>query len=209
MTIWVDNYEPKVYTFRVSGKADAQFNQLKSIYIGRNETMDTGEGFIGCISRVSFDDHFPLRRLYQENRRANIHCQPNCGEIYEDTCSIEPPTHPPGMALPFTLPLSECFMSVIIPEKTETRPPPTLAPGETLPTIPSQASTGAIVGGIIAAIIVIIVLGLLASGRFAARQKGDYVTHEDKGAEHAADPDTAVVKGTTGPDVVKKKEYFI
>ena len=42
-----------------------------------------------------------------------------------------------------------------------------------------------------------------------SRQKGDYVTHEDKGAEHALDPDTAVVKGTTGPDVTKKKEYFI
>jgi contactin associated protein-like 2 len=96
-----------------------------------------------------------------------------------------------------------------LPEISETRPPPTLAPGETLPTIPQSASTGAIVGGVIAAIIVIIILGLFASGRFVSRQKGDYVTHEDKGAQHALDPDTAVVKGKTGPDVTKKKEYFI
>jgi len=78
-----------------------------------------------------------------------------------------------------------------------------------LPDIPHQTATGAIVGGVIAAIIVIIILALLASGRFMSRQKGDYLTHEDKGAEHALDPDTAVVEGTTGPDVSKKKEYFI
>jgi hypothetical protein len=93
----VDNYEPKIYTYKISGKADAQFNRLKSIYIGRNETMDTGEGFIGCISRVTFDDHFPLRRLYQENRRGNVHSYPIGAEIHEDTCGIEPHTHPPGI----------------------------------------------------------------------------------------------------------------
>jgi hypothetical protein len=59
--------------------------------------MDTGEGFIGCISRVTFDDHFPLRRLYQENRRGNVHSYPIGAEIHEDTCGIEPHTHPPGI----------------------------------------------------------------------------------------------------------------
>lgn len=94
--IWVDTYEPKTYTYRISDKADAQFNRIKNIYIGRNETMDTGEGFIGCISRVTFDDHFPLRRLYQENRRGNVQAFPLGADIHEDTCGIEPPTHPPG-----------------------------------------------------------------------------------------------------------------
>lgn len=93
----VDNYEPKIYTLKIGPKADAQFNRLKSIYIGRNETMDTGEGFIGCISRVSFDDHFPLRRLYQEGRRGNIQSFPSDANILEDTCGIEPATHPTGL----------------------------------------------------------------------------------------------------------------
>jgi contactin associated protein-like 2 len=53
------------------------------------------------------------------------------------------------------------------------------------------------------------VIALFASGKFISRQKGNYLTHEDQGAEKALDPDTAVVKGKTGPDVSKKKEYFI
>lgn len=44
MTIWVDNNEPIVHTFKIQRKADAQFNSLKSIYVGRNETMDSGDG---------------------------------------------------------------------------------------------------------------------------------------------------------------------
>ena len=95
----VDNYEPKIYTYSISDKADAQFNRIKSIYIGRNETMDSGDGFVGCISRVTFDDHFPLRRLYQENKRGNVRAYPSEVGIFEDKCGIEPPTHPPGLLL--------------------------------------------------------------------------------------------------------------
>lgn len=96
VVIFVDNYEPKYYTFKINDKAEAQFSNLESIYIGRNGSMDSGEGFIGCISRVIFDDHFPLRRLYQENKRSNVQVYPSNAEIFEDKCGIEPPTHPPG-----------------------------------------------------------------------------------------------------------------
>ncbi|XP_027198540.2 neurexin-4 isoform X2 [Dermatophagoides pteronyssinus] len=187
--IWVDNYEPKYYTYKISDKAEAQFNRLKSIYIGRNETMDSGEGFIGCISRVIFDDHFPLRRLYQENKRSNVRAFPSDAEIFEDKCGIEPPTHPPDVH--------------------EARPPPTLRPGDKIPGGFSQGSTSAIIGGFLAALVVLLILFCFASSRFIARQKGEYVTHEDQGADSALDPDTAVVKGTTGPDVSVKREYFI
>lgn len=91
----------------------------------------------------------------------------------------------------------------------ETRPPPTLPPGVVIPDGFSSSSTSAIIGGILAAILVICIFACFASGRFIARQKGAYVTHEDQGAEAALDPDTAVMKGTTGPDVSEKKEYFI
>lgn len=94
-------------------------------------------------------------------------------------------------------------------ERIETRPPPTLEPGVTLPEPPTTVNTGAIVGLVIFAIVIIIVFAAIASGRIMNRQKGDYLTHEDKGAEDALDPDTAVIKGKTGPDVSKKKEYFI
>jgi len=40
------------------------------MYIGRNESMT--EGFIDCISRVEFDDIYPLKLLFQENGTANV-----------------------------------------------------------------------------------------------------------------------------------------
>jgi len=68
----VDNYEPKYFSFGESLKAsaDAQFNSIRYLYIGRNETMS--EGFVGCISRVEFDEIIPLKLLFQEDPLSNI-----------------------------------------------------------------------------------------------------------------------------------------
>lgn len=188
ITIEVDNYEPIVHTFNIGAKADAQFNKLKSIYIGRNETMDSGQGFIGCISRASFDDHFPLRRLFQENKRDNVRAYPTEDSIREDTCGIESVTHPP--------------------EYHEPKPPPT---GIAI-LISDEASFGFTLLLVLFALVLmsLIVLGAFSlSGHLVSRQKGDYITNEDKGARDAYDPDMAVVYGKTGSDVIKKQEYFI
>lgn len=40
------------------------------MYIGKNESMS--DGFIGCVSRVEFDDIYPLKLLFQENGPANV-----------------------------------------------------------------------------------------------------------------------------------------
>lgn len=45
--------------------------------------------------------------------------------------------------------------------------------------------------------------------RHQSRHKGEYLTQEDKGADDAMDMDDAVVLGTTGHHVTKKKEWFI
>ena len=68
----IDNYEPQIYDFTESLKssADAQFNNINYLYIGRNETMR--EGFVGCISRVEFDEIIPLKLLFQEDPLSNI-----------------------------------------------------------------------------------------------------------------------------------------
>lgn len=188
ITIYVDNNEPIVHTFKIRSKADAQFNSLKSIYVGRNETMDSGEGFVGCISRVSFDDHFPLRRLFQENRRQNVRAFPSDESVREDTCGIESVTHPP--------------------ETIESRPPPHLHFPYDYDSIGATATS--IIVGVIVGIILFVIVGLYASGKiYFLQQQGDYVTREDIGARDALDPDTAVLKSKTGPDVSKKKEYFI
>lgn len=66
----VDNYDPKSYTFPVKESDDAQFNNIQYMYVGKNESMV--EGFVGCISRVEFDDIYPLKFLFQQDGPSNI-----------------------------------------------------------------------------------------------------------------------------------------
>lgn len=40
------------------------------MYIGKNESMN--DGFIGCVSRVEFDDIYPLKLLFQEAGPPNV-----------------------------------------------------------------------------------------------------------------------------------------
>lgn len=189
LTIFVDNYEPQVIQFEIQGKADVQFNELLSIYVGRNETMSTGEGFVGCISRVQFDDHMPLRRYFQESRRANVHAHPEA-LVREDTCGIEPVTYPTPL--------------------DETRPPPTLPPGVYRAALESYSyADSAILGGVLAVIFAALVLMAIILGRYVSRHKGEYLTHEDIGSKDAPDADTAVVHGVRGHDITKKREWFI
>merc|ERR1711981_692939 len=91
----IDNYEPQEYDFTNSLKssADAQFNNIRYLYIGRNESMT--EGFVGCISRVEFDEIIPLKLLFQEDARLRDNIQAIPETITEDFCGIEPVTLPP------------------------------------------------------------------------------------------------------------------
>jgi hypothetical protein len=89
----VDDYEPQITSFDISLKSsgDAQFNSITHLYIGKNETMR--EGFVGCISRVEFDEIIPLKLYFQEDHLSNIRASPTT--ITEDFCGIEPVTLPP------------------------------------------------------------------------------------------------------------------
>lgn len=129
----MDNYEPLEYYFDIKDSADAQFNNIQYMYIGKNESMS--DGFIGCVSRVEFDDIYPLKLLFQENGPGNIKsigCKSWWGDFWfiifvmvniefnssfafcstatltEDFCGVEPITHPPILV--------------------ETRPPPLVDP---------------------------------------------------------------------------------
>lgn len=46
-------------------------------------------------------------------------------------------------------------------------------------------------------------------GRYVARHKGDYQTHEAEGADLAPDADWAVQHGRTGPQVKRNMEMYI
>ena len=183
MTMQVDNYEPKEFSFNIKESADAQFNNIQYMYIGNNKS-DTS-GFIGCISRVQFDDIYPLKLLFQDQGPANIRSLGT--PVTEDFCGVEPITHPPNVV--------------------ETRPPPRVDE-DILRSAYNETDT-AILGSVLAVILIaLIIMGILI-GRYMSRHKGEYLTQEDKGAEVALDPDSAVVHSTTGHQVQKRKEWFI
>nr|CAD7438043.1 unnamed protein product [Timema bartmani] len=179
----VDNYESQEFTFNIKASADAQFNNIQYMYIGRNESMT--EGFIGCVSRVEFDDIYPLKLLFQEDGPSNVRSLGT--PLNEDFCGVEPVTHPPNMV--------------------ETRPPP-LVDEAKLRQIYNRTDS-AILGGVLAVIFLALLIMAILIGRYLARHKGEYLTQEDKGADSAMDPDSAVVRSATGHQVQKKKEWFI
>lgn len=182
----VDDYEPHEHTAFVKASADAQFNNIQYMYIGRNESMT--DGFIGCISRVKFSEIYPLKLFFQQDRPRNLHFLGGInGSLSEDFCGVEPVTHPPNIV--------------------ETRPPP-LVDEDKVRAAYNETDT-AILGSVLAVIFIALIIMAVLIGRYMARHKGEYLTQEDKGAEIALDPDSAVVNSTTGHQVQKKKEWFI
>ncbi|XP_020039539.1 cell adhesion molecule 3 isoform X2 [Castor canadensis] len=77
--------------------------------------------------------------------------------------------------------------------------------------VPSSYSTyHAIIGGIVAFIVFLLLILLIFLGHYLIRHKGTYLTHEAKGSDDAPDADTAIINaegGQSGGD--DKKEYFI
>ncbi|XP_031782155.1 neurexin-4 [Nasonia vitripennis] len=183
LVLAIDNYEPKEFEFSIKANADAQFNNIQYLYIGKNESMT--EGFTGCVSRVEFDDIYPLKLLFQENGPGNVRSLG--GQLTEDFCGVEPITHPPNII--------------------ETRPPPEI--DENKVKAAYNETDTAILGSVLAIILIALIIMMILIGRYMSRHKGEYLTQEDKGAEIALDPDSAVVNSATGHQVQKRKEWFI
>ncbi|XP_055376798.1 neurexin-4 isoform X1 [Condylostylus longicornis] len=183
VVLQVDNYEPFEYHFDIKASADAQFNNIQYMYIGKNESMT--DGFVGCVSRVQFDDIYPLKLLFQQNPPSNVRSLG--GTLTEDFCGVEPVTHPPI--------------------EIETRPPP-LVDEEKLRKAYSEVDS-ALLGGLLALLFLLLIIMAVLISQYIARHKGEYLTQEDKGADGADDPDEAVVHSTRGHQVNKKREWFI
>ncbi|XP_075164291.1 neurexin-4 isoform X1 [Haematobia irritans] len=183
VVLQVDNYEPVEYNFDIKASADAQFNNIQYMYIGKNLSMT--DGFVGCVSRVQFDDIYPLKLLFQQNPPSNVKSLGS--QLTEDFCGVEPVTHPPI--------------------EIETRPPP-LVDEEKLRKAYNEVDT-ALLAILLIILFLLLILMIFLIGRYLHRHKGDYLTHEDQGADGADDPDEAVVHSTTGHQVTKRKEWFI
>ncbi|XP_062386756.1 cell adhesion molecule 3 isoform X2 [Sardina pilchardus] len=67
----------------------------------------------------------------------------------------------------------------------------------------------AVIGGVVAVIVFIILCMLIVLGRYLIRHKGTYLTHEAKGSDDAPDADTAIINAEGGQSADDKKEYFI
>ncbi|XP_013868503.1 cell adhesion molecule 3 isoform X2 [Austrofundulus limnaeus] len=76
-----------------------------------------------------------------------------------------------------------------------------------------SASSGvdhAVIGGVVAVIVFILLCLLIVLGRYLIRHKGTYLTHEAKGSDDAPDADTAIINAEGGHSGAEdKKEYFI
>ncbi|NXE30061.1 CADM3 protein, partial [Ardeotis kori] len=77
--------------------------------------------------------------------------------------------------------------------------------------VPSTSGTyHAVIGGVVAVIVFLLLSLLIVLGHYLIRHKGTYLTHEAKGSDDAPDADTAIINaegGQGGGD--DKKEYFI
>ncbi|XP_072557153.1 cell adhesion molecule 2 isoform X3 [Paramormyrops kingsleyae] len=68
----------------------------------------------------------------------------------------------------------------------------------------------ALIGGVVAVVVFITLCLIIVLGRYLARHKGTYLTHEAKGAEDAPDADTAIINAEGNQaHAAEKKEYFI
>nr|XP_056716813.1 cell adhesion molecule 1 [Euleptes europaea] len=75
---------------------------------------------------------------------------------------------------------------------------------------PITAVDHAVIGGVVAVVVFAMLCLLIILGRYFARHKGTYFTHEAKGADDAADADTAIINAEGGQNnSEEKKEYFI
>ncbi|CAM9129924.1 unnamed protein product [Bubo scandiacus] len=77
--------------------------------------------------------------------------------------------------------------------------------------VPSTSSTyHAVIGGVVAVIVFLLLSLLIVLGHYLIRHKGTYLTHEAKGSDDAPDADTAIINAEGGqPGGDDKKEYFI
>ncbi|XP_051536475.1 cell adhesion molecule 1-like isoform X3 [Myxocyprinus asiaticus] len=91
-----------------------------------------------------------------------------------------------------------------------TTPPPDIIQDSRAGTEAQRSVDHAVIGGVVAVVVFAMLCLLIVLGRYFARHKGTYFTHEAKGADDAADADTAIINAEGGHNNSdEKKEYYI
>ncbi|KTF93443.1 hypothetical protein cypCar_00013199, partial [Cyprinus carpio] len=165
--------------------------QIDPVLIERYNTP----GFVGCLSRVQFNRIAPLKAALRTGVPSSASIQ---GDLVESNCGASPLTVPPMSA-------------VFDPWHTDSA-------GAQFPFNEERVSRdgvnrdSAIIGGIIAVVIFIILCTLVFLVRHMFHHKGSYHTNEAKGAESADCADAAIIVNDpafTETIDESKKEWFI
>uniref|UniRef100_A0A3P8YEU9 Ig-like domain-containing protein n=1 Tax=Esox lucius TaxID=8010 RepID=A0A3P8YEU9_ESOLU len=176
------------------------------------------------INWVKLDDDLPSHALitgadlYIENLNKTYNGTYRCfavnsvGESYDDYILYvydAPTTTPIPTTATTTTPTTT---TIFLPEATADNTPSTepaahdSRAGEGAP----RAVDHAVIGGVVAVVVFAMLCLLIILGRYFARHKGTYFTHEAKGADDAADADTAIINAEGGHNNSdEKKEYYI
>ncbi|XP_039609246.1 contactin-associated protein-like 2a [Polypterus senegalus] len=199
----LDHYPPVNYTLPEA--ADIYFNLTKTLFLGR--VVETGKldpeliqkyntpGFVGCLSRVQFNQIAPLKAALGSRSISPVHIQ---GELVESNCGASPLTIPPMSAATDPWHLDSASPDFPLNEER---------------VIPDGVNrNSAIIGGVIAVVIFTILCTLVFLIRYMFRHKGTYHTNEAKGAECADNADAAIM--SNDPNFTEtidesKKEWFI
>lgn len=199
----LDHYPVSTYTLPVA--SDTHFTLIKSLFLGK--VFETGQidpvlieryntpGFVGCLSRVQFNNMAPLKAALRSGLTAPISTH---GILVPSNCGASPLT--------------------ISPMASGSDPWHLEAAGVHLPSNNDKAVSdgvdrnSAVIGGIIAVVIFAILCFMVFLVRHLFRHKGSYHTNEAKGAESADCADAAIIVSDpafTETIEESKKEWFI
>ncbi|XP_028831829.1 contactin-associated protein-like 2b [Denticeps clupeoides] len=199
----LDHYPSISYSLPES--SDTEFNLVKTIFLGK--VFETGQidpviiekyntpGFVGCLSRVQFNRVAPLKAALRSGISSTASVQ---GVLVESNCGASPLTIPPMSAAydpwhPESVGAQFPFSEEAVSQDGLNR-------------------NSAIIGGVIAVVIFIVLCTLVFLVRHMFRHKGSYHTNEAKGAESADCADAAIIVNDPAFSETideSKKEWFI
>ncbi|XP_068590882.1 contactin-associated protein-like 4 [Cebidichthys violaceus] len=179
--------------------SDGEFNAVKSLVLGRVHESDDLDpelsrlaslGFTGCLSVVHFNSISPLKAALLHPHTSPVVVT---GPLVRSNCGSSASADP--YAAENTHHLSDQSGSV----------------GSGQPLVNAIRTDSALIGGVIAVVIFVIVTGLAITGRFLYRRKETYRNQEVKGVKQEDSQDFPFNNQTDSQNVStgNPKEYFI
>ncbi|KAM3605215.1 uncharacterized protein V6R79_022304 [Siganus canaliculatus] len=199
----LDHYPVSVYTLPEA--SDTNFNLIKSIFLGK--VFETGQidpilieryntpGFVGCLSRVQFNNIAPLKAALRSGLTAPVTTH---GILVPSNCGASPLTISPVPSASDPWHLEPA--GAVFPYNED-------KDGEA-----GMDRYSVIVGGIISIVVFAVLCIMVFVIRHMFRHKGSYHTNEAKGAESADCADAAIIVNDpafTETIDESKKEWFI